>query len=280
MMRLAVVGTGLIGTSVALAARSAGLEVRLVDRDGDAISAAVARGAGEPWSESDPPADLALIAVPPAATGSVLRTAQRQRLAAVYTDVASTKAGVVKSARLAGCDMSSYVPGHPMAGGERQGPAHARANLFDGAKWVLCPQEDTTDDAISEVRRLVKMCGAQVVEMDAVAHDTAVAQVSHAPHVVASVVATAFLTCSPEVVALAGNGLRDTTRIAAGDPALWADILTQNAGPVADMVSAIAAELTDAARVLVKVADGGKAEREELEELLSRGCAGRARLFH
>ena len=279
MTRLAVVGTGLIGTSAALAARAAGHDVRLVDRDGDAISAAVSRGAGTPWSESDPPADLALVAVPPAATASVLRTAQRRRLAAVYTDVASTKVGVVESARQSGCDMSSYVPGHPMAGGERHGPAQARANLFDGAAWVLCPQDETTADAVSAVRGLATVCGARVVEMDAVAHDAAVAQVSHTPHLIASVVAAAYLTSSPEVVALAGNGLRDTTRVAAGDPALWADILTQNAGPVADMVSAIAAELTEAASILVKIADGGEVEQSELEHLLSRGRAGRARII-
>lgn len=278
MTRLAVVGTGLIGTSVALAARAAGKRVYLVDRDGATLSAAVARGAGTPLPDDEPPVDLAVIAVPPAATAAALCAVQHRGLASVYTDVASTKAGVVESIRRAGCDMSSYVPGHPMAGGERHGPAQADASLFEAAAWVLCPQRETAAEALATVRALVSMCGARPVEMDAVAHDAAVAAVSHAPHVVASALAAGLVGVPAEAVALAGKGVRDTTRIAAGDPALWTDILTQNAGPVAEAVSGIVAELSDAAAILAKIASGDDGQLPALTQLLARGRAGRARL--
>ncbi|MBY8850724.1 prephenate dehydrogenase/arogenate dehydrogenase family protein [Saccharothrix sp. MB29] len=131
---LAVVGTGLIGTSIALAARSAGVSVVLEDRDDRALAAAVARGAGVPAAGSAPPADLAVLAVPPDAVAEVLWDARKRRLARFYTDVASTKAEVVRGSG----QLPAFVPGHPMAGAEKSGPEAARADMFHGAPLWRC----------------------------------------------------------------------------------------------------------------------------------------------
>ena len=145
-MRVAVIGTGLIGTSVALALREHGAGVWLADEDPEAARLAANLGAGEPLPETgaDGPADVAVIAVPPAAVAATLAAAQARRLAACYTDVASVKQLPVTQARALGCDMTSYVPGHPLAGREKHGPAAARADLFLGRTWALCPAAETS----------------------------------------------------------------------------------------------------------------------------------------
>ncbi|WP_367138577.1 prephenate dehydrogenase [Saccharothrix sp. HUAS TT1] len=271
---LVVVGTGLIGTSIALAARAAGVRVLLADRDVDALDVAVGRGAGRPVGDRPPRADLAVLAVPPDAVPPVLRDARDRGLAHVYTDVASTKATVVRAAGAA----VDFVPGHPMAGSERSGPGAADAALFRGAAWVLCPRPGVGAGAVDVVRELVALCGAREVEMDAVEHDRAVALVSHAPHVVAGAMAAALRGAGPDVLRLAGRGVRDTTRIAAGDVALWTDILRHNAEHVARVLAGVAADLGRTATALAAVARGDDEPLPEVAELLARGCAGRAEL--
>ncbi|MFI9812719.1 prephenate dehydrogenase [Saccharothrix variisporea] len=273
---LAVVGTGLIGTSIALAARSAGVRVALEDRDERALAAAVARGAGTPLSEGGSPADLAVLAVPPRAVPEVLRDARERRLAAFYTDVASTKGEVVRRAGGA----PDFVPGHPMAGAERSGPDAADEALFRGAAWVLCPGQGTAAAALDTVRELVALCGAAPLEMDADEHDRAVALVSHVPHVVASALAAALRGAGPDVLALTGRGALDTTRIAAGDPELWRQVLGDNARHVARELVEVATSLSWVAIALAEVAErGDRRALDRVTELLVRGCQGRAELL-
>ncbi|HEY4461703.1 MAG TPA: prephenate dehydrogenase [Streptosporangiaceae bacterium] len=284
--RVIVIGTGLIGTSAALALRRHGAGVWLADRDPAAARLAADLGAGEVLDAGGAPggpADVALIAVPPAAVATALAQAQKAGLARAYTDAASVKALPVARAREAGCDLSSYVPGHPLAGRERSGPAAARADLFLGRTWALCPAAETAAEAVDAVTALVTACGAEPVLTDAATHDRWVALVSHAPHVVAAAMA-AQLAPAPvadEALRLAGQGLRDATRIAVGDTALWAQILGGNATPVAEVLAAVAADLTQAAAVL---ADAARAETPEdvalggLAGVLDRGRAGVARI--
>ncbi len=260
--RVAVIGTGLIGTSAALALRRLGTDVRLWDRDPAAAALAADLGAGRVLSSLDSlesPADLALIAVPPADVAAVLGTAQRAALADCYTDVASVKALPLAQARDAGCDISRYVPGHPLAGRERSGPAAARADLFLGRAWALCPAAETSGEAMGKVAALVRACGAELVVTDAETHDRWVALVSHAPHVVAAALAARLAPDSvpAEALSLAGQGLRDATRIAVGDVALWTQILTGNAGPVTAVLAEVAASLTDIALSLAEIAENG-----------------------
>jgi len=292
--QVAVIGTGLIGTSVALALRQHGADVWLWDREPAAAALAADLGAGRilPSLEngSGPgPADVALIAVPPAEVAGVLAIVQRAGLAHCYTDVASVKALPLAQARDAGCDISRYVPGHPLAGRERSGPAAARADLFLGRAWALCPAPETSDAALATVTALVTACGAEPVVTDAGRHDRWVALVSHAPHVVAAAMAAQLAPepVPPEALSLAGPGLRDATRIAVGDAGLWTQILTGNAGPVAAVLAAVAADLGEAARILAEVAEVAEAgpgaspvpeASKELTGLLEQGRAGVARI--
>ena len=297
--RVAVIGTGLIGTSAALALRRLGTDVWLWDRDPAAAALAADLGAGRVLSSLDSlesPADLALIAVPPADVAAVLGTAQRAALADCFTDVASVKALPLAQARDAGCDISRYVPGHPLAGRERSGPAAARADLFLGRAWALCPAAETSGEAMGKATALVRACGAELVVTDAVTHDRWVALVSHAPHVVAAAMAARLAPESvpAEALSLAGQGLRDATRIAVGDVDLWTQILTGNAAPVTAVLADVAASLTDVALALAEIAENGspaprasKAVPSEsgssgagqhLAALLERGRTGVARI--
>lgn len=293
--RAVVVGTGLIGTSVALALRRRGSQVWLCDTDAAAAALAADLGAGQVLPAAGVPggpADVALIAVPPASVAPVLAAAQQASLATCYTDVASVKAQPLAQARDAGCDITRYVPGHPLAGRERSGPAAARADLFLGRTWALCPAAETSEAAVATVTALAVACGAEPVVTDAATHDRWVALVSHVPHVVAAALAAQLAAPSvpPETLQLAGQGLRDTTRIAVGDTALWRQILTGNAGPVAEVLTAVAGDLAGAARALADGATPGRdpagrdpahsdtAAGKELTELLDRGRAGVARI--
>jgi prephenate dehydrogenase len=237
-----IVGTGLMGTSVALALRAAGVEVQLRDRNPSAAELASALGAGTVRAADSPPVDIAVIAVPPTAVARTLAALQAEGVAAVYTDVASTK-GLAQHEVEAIADPTTYVGGHPLAGSERSGPGAARIDLFAGRPWVLTPSAASTPHALATTQRLVELCQATPVLMDPDTHDRAVALVSHAPQVVASLVAARLVGADPEAVGLSGQGIRDVTRIAASDPALWTEILTANAGAVADVLAAVADDL-------------------------------------
>ena len=296
--QVVVIGTGLIGTSAALALRRHGIDVWLWDRDPAAAALAADLGAGRVLaslgnSPGNPagPADVALIAVPPAEVAAVLTTAQRAGLAHCYTDVASVKALPLARAREAGCDISRYVPGHPLAGRERSGPAAARADLFLGRAWALCPAPETSGVTVATVTALVAACGAEPVVTDAETHDRWVALISHAPHVVAAAMAAQLAPESvpPEALSLAGPGLRDATRIAVGDAGLWTQILTGNAAPVAAVLAAVAGDIAAAARILAEAAPSPGQRRDPagapapeaskgLTVLLEHGRAGVARI--
>jgi len=273
--RVLIVGSGLMGTSVALALRAKGTEVWVSDRDEATARLAADLGAGTvvpDLRDAKGIAEVAVLAVPPAAVAAALSAAQECAVANWYTDVASVKELPVTMARELGCDLESYVPGHPLAGRERHGPAAARADLFLGRTWALCPLPETSPDAVAAVTALTLACGADPVQTDPATHDRWVALVSHAPHLVAVAMAAQLAPSAVpgDALRLAGQGLRDVTRIAAGDSALWRQILLANAGPVAEVVAAVAADLADAARAL--------ASSEDVAGLLDRGRAGVARI--
>ena len=273
---VAIVGTGLIGASVGLALRGHGIRVWLADRDPRTAELAASLGAGEPVTPDAPPpggpASLAVLAVPPDAVAAVLAAAQKAGLATCYTDVASVKAGPLAAASELGCDLASYVPGHPLAGSERSGPAAARADLFLGRPWALCPAPESTAAAVATVTALVTACGGKPVTAGAAEHDHWVALISHAPHLVASAMAAQLAVAPAASLTLAGQGLRDVTRIAAGDTGLWSQILTANAAGVAEVVAAVAADLRRAAAALA----GG--DPSGLAALLDAGQDGVARI--
>ncbi|PZG15356.1 prephenate dehydrogenase [Nonomuraea aridisoli] len=277
-----VVGTGLIGTSTALALRKRGVRVLLADRDPGAVRLARELGAGEEWrpdgAEPVERADLAVIAVPPAHVATELLELQRIDAARFYTDVASVKAEPIHRAAQLGCDLSSYVASHPLAGREKSGPGAARADLFLGRPWALCPTEEADPQARAAVLRLIELCGGNAVEVSATDHDRAVAVVSHAPHVAACAVAARLADATDVALGLAGQGVRDVTRIAGSDPGLWLGILSGNASPVAEVLEAVAGDLADAASALRALAEGDGTATNEIVQLLKRGVAGHDRI--
>ena len=277
----AVVGAGLIGTSVALALSRRGVLVHLMDTDRDAVRTAVALGGGVDCPP-DRPVDIAILAVPPSAVGRVLAEQQARGLAHTYTDVASVKHEPERAVLDSAPDPTSFVGGHPMAGGERSGPLAACANLFEGRTWVLTTCGHTSRETLNRALAVVAMCGAVPVVMEATAHDRAVALVSHAPHVVAALMAARLEHAPEEASRLAGQGVRDMTRIAGGDPGLWGDILESNATAVADVLAEFADDLATTVRALRSLAEvdaaSGAEEMTRVIDLLARGNAGRARL--
>jgi len=284
--RVLVSGTGLIGTSVALALRENGTEVFLSDADPATAKLAADLGAGmivPDLRDAKGIADIAVLAMPPALVGRELAFAQECAVAGVYTDVASVKVLPARQARELGCDLGSFVPGHPLAGRERHGPAAAQSDLFLGRTWALCPLPETSGDAVSAVTALAVACGADPVVTDPETHDRWVALVSHAPHLVAAAMAARLAPSGvpADALRLAGGGLRDVTRIAAGDSALWTQILSANAGPVAEVVAAVAADLGQVARLLARQPPGtlgADAEVAAVTGLLDQGRAGVGRI--
>jgi prephenate dehydrogenase len=273
-----VIGAGLIGTSVALALRERGGEVWLSDHDPVTAQLAADMGAGAvvpDLRDAKGIADVAVLAMPPAFVAAGLAHAQECAVAGVYTDVASVKSLPVRQAREGGCDLETFVPGHPLAGREKHGPAAARADLFLGCTWALCPLPENAPAAVDAVTDLVLACGADLVRVDPATHDRWVALVSHAPHLVSVAMAArlAEQSAPAEALRLAGQGLRDVTRIAAGDPELWTQILTANATAVAEILQAVAADLTAAAQALAGAVGEGT-----VTSLLDRGRAGVARI--
>ncbi len=273
-----VVGTGLLGTSVALGLRAVGTEVVLADPSAPALELACAMGAGT-VDDGTTDVDFVVVAAPPAATAEVVLAELSRHPHATVTDVASVKVAVLNAVRAGGGDLTRYVGGHPMAGRESSGPGAARGDLFAARPWVICPTAETPEDRLSAVCRLAELLGAVPVTMAAQRHDEAVAVVSHLPQVAASLVAARLTAVDDDVVALAGGGLRDVTRIAASDPELWQQILTGNAGPLRGHLAAMRDELDRAVAALdAVVADGEAAGSQALRGLVAAGNAGRERI--
>jgi len=287
---VAVCGGGLIGTSVALGLLRLGRHhVRIHDEDPAVrvtLAAMLARTSDRfevtaDWEEAADGADVIVAAVPPPAVAAVLeRGARAAHPDALLTDVAGIKGRIVEAVvtTLASVPDAAerYVGGHPMAGSERSGPGAADADLFTGATWVLTPTDRTSDAALARAGRFVSGLGARVLVLEADAHDTIVGLVSHLPQLVASVLAdVAAETVGTErdaVLAVAGPGFRDTTRIAASDPSLWLDIVEGNRDAVLRALDAFTGRLEEVV-VAVRAAD-----REALHAVLDRASQARRRL--
>jgi prephenate dehydrogenase len=276
-----VIGTGLIGTSAALALAQRGVTVHLADHDPEQARTAAALGAGTDEAPEGP-VDLAIVAAPPALVAGVLADAMRRGVARGYLDVASVKGGPRRELEALGLDLTGYIGTHPMSGREKSGPLAATGDLFEGRPWVLTPTRDTDTEVLNLALELVSHCRAVPVVMDADAHDRAVALVSHMPQLVSSMVAARLEHAEETAVRLCGQGIRDVTRIAASDPRMWIDILSANPGPVADLLSDVAADLDETVRALRALQSSDEDKRREggagIENVLRRGKAGQVRV--
>ena len=274
-----VVGAGLLGTSIGLALRRDGTEVWLRDRQPEHVRTASGLGAGVPEPEPAeavgraPGPALVVVAVPPDLVGEQVADALRRWPAAVVTDVGSVKEEPLRRiGELLGAEAGSalprYVGSHPMAGSERSGPLAASSALFDGRPWAVVAHEAARPEAVDLVTTLATRCGASVVRMSPTEHDRAVARISHLPHLMSVLVAGRLTGAPADHLALAGQGLRDVTRIAGSDPGLWEQIVTLNADAVVTMLDDLRGDLD---RLRAAVAAG---RRPDLHAVLARGVAG------
>lgn len=268
-MRLLIVGTGLIGTSVGLAASKFGHEVWLADRLPGHAEVAGAMGAGSIGSPPNDP-DIVMLAVPPTQTLGAATEFATQYVNATFTDVTSVKTEPVRDVTSISSLASRFVGGHPMAGLETSGPSGARADLFEDRLWILTPTATTEPWRLQQVRELVEACGAIVTTMTPDAHDRAVALTSHTPQILASLMAGLIASADADDIQLSGQGLRDLTRIASSNPELWDDILGANASAVDRVLQSFEERLVSVRNALQSGAS--------LREVLHAGNAGRNRI--
>ena len=224
-----VVGTGLIGTSIGLALTRTGAVVSLEDPSTTACALARDLGAGVLAAEVRQSPALVVVAAPPDAVAAAVVRELATWPEAVVTDVASVKLAVLDQVTALGGDLRRYVGSHPMAGRERSGAIAAQADLFEGRSWVVAPGPAAGEAAVAAVLDLAVAVGAAPIRMTPADHDAAVAAVSHVPQIAASLVAARLRELPDSAVALAGQGIRDVTRIAASDPMMWTQILAGNA---------------------------------------------------
>jgi prephenate dehydrogenase len=259
-----IVGTGLLGTSLGLALSRHDVEVLLVDHSPEHLRTATGLGAGRAYAGERP--GLVVVAVPPDHVGAEVARALTDT-DAVVTDVGSVKTAPLQALEgLAG--VTRYVGGHPMAGSERSGPLAASPTLFDGRPWAVTPHATSDPAATDAVLALARLAGASVVRLSPEEHDLAVARTSHLPHLLAVLVAGRLADAPADHLALSGQGVRDVTRIAGGDPELWQQIVTGNAPAVAGLLT----QVRDQLDVLIDAVIHGN--RGPLAEILERGVTG------
>jgi len=273
-MRLAgpvlVVGAGLLGTSIALALRRHDVDVALRDVSVENLRIATVLGAANVDPDDVRP-QLVVVAVPPDHLAEVVAQALTTT-DAVVTDVGSIKAAPLALTRALVDEgrLARYVGSHPMAGSERSGPFAASAALFDGRPWAVAPHDEADPEAVELVVALAELCGATPVMFGPDEHDQAVARTSHLPHLLAALVAGRLTDAPREHLALSGQGVRDVTRIAAGDPRLWQQIIAGNT----TALSVLLRDVRDDVDTLLAALSSG--DRQSLAAVLGRGVEGTA----
>ncbi|WP_198147884.1 prephenate dehydrogenase [Microbacterium sp. XT11] len=270
-----IVGAGLLGASIGHALRAKGIDVVLSDTSPAQLRLAIDYGAGRAAEDADSPA-LVVVAVPPDVTADVVEAELRRYPDAVVTDVASVKLQPFRELTARGVDLTRYIGSHPLAGRERGGAISARADLFIGRPWVVCRDEQTRPADLALVEALALDVGAMPLEMTPEEHDRSVALTSHVPQVVASLLAGRLAEAEEGALRLAGQGVRDTTRIAASAPELWVQILGANATPVVEVLDALAADLREVSDALR--APDAPGSRRVVAETIRQGNEGVERL--
>jgi prephenate dehydrogenase len=276
LSQLTVLAPGLLGGSVALAARERGVARRIVIwARRPEVRAALAK---QPWCDAVPEtveeaaeaASLTVIAAPVNIIGALARQiAPRLPEGAIVTDVGSVKAEIVRQCHAAFLGRGAFVGSHPMAGSEKTGWQHGTANLFEHRTCFVTPVPESDAHAVETVSGFWRNLGANVVSVDPATHDRIVAHISHLPQAVASILSAFLATRDPAWRAFAGGGLRDTTRIAGGDPELWRTIFEQNRDEILLALRGFQGELQAFEAAL------GRGDWAELTGHLARGKAYR-----
>jgi prephenate dehydrogenase len=265
--RLAIVGTGLLGTSVALAARRAGVaSVRGWDANPATLrESAVDRATSLVDAVAD--AELVVVSVPVGSVVTTVRDALAAAPEATVTDVGSTKRV------LAAVEDPRFVAGHPLAGGATGGPGRASADLFDGAVWFLTPSPVAEATHIDLVERTITALGARTVRLDPAEHDRLLAVTSHLPHALANLLMRAAARAGEDALGYAGASLREMTRVAGANPSVWADIFVDNGDLIAAALAELGSELAEIERAL---RDG---ERDTIATWIGDSATARTRML-
>lgn len=256
--QMTILGPGLLGASIGIAARERGLARQIVSWSRRAETRA--NCLSQPWCDQvyETPGQacrgsrFVVICTPVQTIVPLLsKIASELGPGTLITDVGSTKSQICREAR--GVDLSGafFIGSHPMAGSEQTGMAHARGDLLDAAACIVTPLEETPPDTVREVSSFWEGLGMQVTHASPERHDEIVAHISHLPHIVAAALCSFLSAKDPAWKALAGGGLRDSTRIASGDPALWRGILDSNHEEVVRAVNGLEEEIHQIKAALV-----------------------------
>ena len=286
-----IIGSGLLGASIGLGLRAAGCEdVYVQDISPTAEAVAQDIGAGTSFStlsEEERTAfapQLVVVAAPPDSAGAVCARALNTYAprpeagypGAVVTDVASVKVQPLADVLASGADASRYVGSHPMAGREKSGPVAARGELFQARPWIICEHDSVRPECVRLVRSVAVELGAIVTSLSVEEHDQTVALISHVPQAMSSLLASRLQDTPLYALSLAGQGLRDTVRIAASDPTLWVQIFAANADPIVQTLYGVRDDLNRLIATLENPTASGA--RLDLAQLMSEGNAGVSRI--
>ena len=272
--KIAIIGMGLIGASIARASRRAGLATVMAGYDADpaamadVAALALVDNVADSAAEAVADADLVIIAVPVGAVGAVAETIiPHMKPGAVLTDTGSTKRSVLRDVAPHLNETIIWLPSHPLAGTEHSGPQAGIAHLFDGRYWIVLPL-DAPESALLEFESFVTGLGSVVERMTPDYHDKVLALTSHLPHLIAyTIVGTAVdleQQLKNDVIRFSASGFRDFTRIAASDPVMWRDVFLNNDEAVLEMLQRFSEDLSYLQRA-IRWQEGDK-----LEDLFSR----------
>ena len=259
-----IVGSGLIGTSIGLGLVQRGVQVHMVDSD--AKAQALANDLVGGVSISNP--DLVVLAMPTSQLEAVIREENQLNPQSTFIDVGSVKNEVVLHVKTISGLSKRFLPTHPMAGREIGGASSARADLFQGRSWILTPSADVDPASRELVLELIEHLGATPIELSALDHDRAAARISHLPQIASSLIAKQLTGTPPEWMELAGQGLRDTTRIAGSDESLWKEIIYSNRSELQQLLINLQ---NDVQSMIDSLEDP-----QEIAQLIAQGRAGKA----
>jgi prephenate dehydrogenase len=259
-----IVGAGLIGTSIGLGLVQSGIKVEMVDSDSDSQALAMDLVGGAEVTQPD----LVIFALPSSRLPLVIKDEFALNPQSTFMDVGSVKGDVVLEVETVSGLSTRFVPTHPMAGREIGGAGAARADLFQGRSWIITPSADCSADSRAVVEELIGKLGATSIQLSPKDHDQAVAKISHMPQIAASLLAKQLAGTPAEWMELAGQGLRDTTRIAGSDESLWKEIIYSNRGELRTLLINLQNDLQS---MIDSLDDPSK-----IEALIAAGRSGKA----
>lgn len=262
-----IVGSGLIGTSIGLCLKSAGVAVEMVDTNAD--NANLAQDLVKSTQLTQP--DLIIVAVPINANQDTVIKQLNSNPKSIVCDLASVKSDLLLKVKELSDNPANFISLHPMSGREIGGAENARADLFDGRAWIAVADDISSDLAKDRGAELVHMCGSTIYWMSAIEHDQIVAKISHLPQILSTLLAGQMIDTASESLNLSGQGLRDLTRLASSDPKLWSQILYSNKKVVSPLLKQLIGELQNLKTALAK-------GESAILEIMEKGVRGKARI--